>query len=96
MVVPVDVLTLAAVAVLLLVFVVLAQFRAEKRLKKLLAEKDRPVQPILMVQGDGSPDPGPHDHVWSKKATGGRGAWRMYACTVPGCKADPLCKTGRE
>lgn len=95
MLVQTEVLVLVALGVLLLVLVVLSQLKIERRLRAALAEKDRPVQPVLFAPSD-APDPGPHEHVWAKKPTAGRGAWRMYACTVPGCKADPLCKTGRE
>lgn len=90
-----DVLVVVLIGVLLLVGALLVQVRAEGRLKAQLRDKDRPIRPVMLAVS-GIPEPDPHEHVWSKKPTAERGGWRMYACTVPGCTAEPLCKTGRD
>ena len=95
MYIPLDVLILIGVGLLMIVGVILAQQRMIRLLRGQLALKDRPIQAII-IPPSGIPEPGPHEHVWAKKPAATRAQWRIYPCTVPGCRADPLCRAGRE
>lgn len=93
MYVPVEVLALVAVAVVLLVGAILAQRKTEGLLRSQLAAKDRPIQPIVVVDDD-APGPEFHlDHKWAKKHFGERRGFRLYRCTVPHCPAVD-CRSG--
>lgn len=93
--VSIEVLALVAIAVLLLAGALLVQLRLERRLRSMLKDKDQPVHAFVVANPD-APEPPPHVHLWAKKPAGSKLGMNIYPCTVPGCRAEPLCHAGRR
>ena len=83
-----EVLVLVVLGLALLCLALVREFRAEARLKEALAERDRPVYSYAVFD-DGTPEPPPHEHLWSEHPTGFKKGFGVYPCTVPGCRAEP-------
>lgn len=92
--VPVEVLALVACAVVILLVAVWAERVRIGRLEAAFAARLTVARPEAPTPEIPSPAPGPHAHVWATEPTAVKGYWREYACTVPGCTADPLTKAG--
>ena len=90
--IPLDALAGFAIAALLAAGAFLAQIQRQRKEIAGLKEQRRPIQPVVMA-APGVPEPPPHAHVWEKKHSAERAQWRIYRCTVPGCK-NVDCRTG--